>query len=407
MSHNTPSPELTSGTDIKSLPVRPPIRMDSRHFPSGERIICPTGDNKCMDAPASLNDPFRFARGGGKRMVNFTIINGCNARCVYCSFHLNKDVKMVGLADARRAIDFLAEHEVGVLSLTGGEPFLNPALPEMVRHAKRRGLIVFTGTNGSLLDERRLGALKKAGLDALWISFESDSEGLFEKNRGIPGLSRMIRKGLRTCDALGLNVFCISLINRSIGSVPALARTLADMGFSKVKFDYPMDFRLQSTYLGWSDSPLLKYTGDEMEDTVRQILRLKRSRAKGRIRVINPVQGLLGAIEHFHGRRPAFRCTAGDKVLYLDTDLRFFRCPALPDVLGEVGKGLRPGTIDCERCYYQGVRDYDAIYYLLGRFDKGLGHLASGKMASALRLLEPKLRLAMADAWDIRNSGLA
>jgi MoaA/NifB/PqqE/SkfB family radical SAM enzyme len=359
-----------------------------------------------MEQVVFSNDPFEFAKGGGKKIVNFTITNGCNAKCIYCSFHLNKRPVIVRFPKAKRAIDFMVKNDVGVLSLTGGEPFLNPDLARIARYAKRKGLIVYTGTNGTLLDEKRLKALKDSGLDALWISYESTDDTVFEKNRGVPGLAKRIRAGLRTCKRLGLNIFCISLINKSILSLNDHAAKLLDLGFTKVKFDYPMDFPLRSTYLGWSDSPLLKFSGDEMEHMIKQILKLKRSKKKGAIKVINPIQGLTGAIEHFHGRRPAFKCTAGEKVLYLDTDLRFFRCPALPDVIGEVGGRLDCNTIDCEKCYYQGVRDYDAFYYLLSRFDRGLGHAFSGRLGSALRLLEPKVRLALADAWDIRNSGL-
>ena len=359
-----------------------------------------------MGSSRSSNDPFSFARDGGKRIVNFTVTDGCNASCVYCSFHKNRNPRIVSLPEARAAIDFLVENEVGVLSLTGGEPFLNPDLPDMVGYAKERGLIVLTGTNGTMLDEGRLRALRDAGLDAMWVSCESADAKTFEENRGVPGLDGMVREGVRACRRLGLNVFCIALINRSMGDVPAFASRLADMGFASVKFDYPMSFPLQSTYMGWSDSPLLRLSGGEMERTIRQVLDLKRARGRGAIRVINPVQGLLGAIEHYHGRRPAFRCTAGEKVLYLDTQLRFFRCPALPDVLGEVGGDLELGTIDCDRCYYQGVRDFDAFYYMLSRFEEGMGHLLSGRPGRALRLLEPRMGLAIADAWDIRNSGL-
>ena len=39
------------------------------------------------------SDPFRFFRTGGKRIVNFTVTNCCNASCVYCSFHKQKNKK--------------------------------------------------------------------------------------------------------------------------------------------------------------------------------------------------------------------------------------------------------------------------------------------------------------------------
>jgi len=384
-----------------------PAHVPRWHVPSRtSNVISLLCDAFCMGSSHPSSDAFEFARGGGKRIVNFTVTNGCNASCVYCSFHRNRPFDTVALDDARRAIDFLADRGVGVLSLTGGEPFLNPELPSIVRHAKGRGLIVLTGTNGSMLDESTLRELRDAGLDAMWISYESADRETFERNRGVPGLEDRIREGLQACADIGLRTFCIALINRSMGDVRPFCARLRDMGFTAVKFDYPMSFPLESSYLGWSDSPLLKLTGDEMERVVRQVIELKRERGRRTLRVINPVQGLLGAIEHYHGRAPAFRCTAGDKVLYMDTRLRLFRCTARPDVLGEVGTDVHLGTVECDRCYYQGVRDFDAFYYLLGGLEDALLQARSGRLRPAWDMLGPRTMLALADAWDIRTCGL-
>jgi MoaA/NifB/PqqE/SkfB family radical SAM enzyme len=345
------------------------------------------------------SDPFRFFRTGGKRIVNFTVTNHCNASCVYCSFHTQKNKKTVTLEQARRAIDYLVGIGTGMVSLTGGEPLLNPDLPGIVRYAREKGLIVLSGTNGVILTRETARELKSAGLNALWISYESNSPKDFEKNRGVPGLHEKVRTGVKALRECGLPFFAIALINRSITDIPAFVSHLLGMGFPTVKFDYPMSFPLESTYLGWSRSPLLEMAGPKMSAFIDGILAEKK---KGRINVLNPTGGLLDARRFYNGGRTRYPCYSGDRILYLDADLDLYRCPALGDRLGRVGGKFSPGRIDCDRCYYQGARDFGPFYYLLETLDLGRPSVLAGLPA---RMNGALLRAAR-DAVEIRRSGI-
>jgi len=345
------------------------------------------------------DDPFVFMRNGGKRIVNFTVTNFCNASCVFCSFHREQNKRIVSPENARRAIDFWADNDVGMLSFTGGEPLLNPGLPEMVRHAERKDMITVTGTNGILLTRELAGKLGDCGLSAMWISFESDSPEQFERNRGVPGLHGRISQAARDLKAAGVDFFAIALINRSLRDVEGLADRLLEMGFDKVKFDYPMGFELGSTYRGWSLSPLLRYSGEEMERTIDAVIRLKKD---GRIRVLNPLGGLEGARSFFNGKGGRFPCYAGQKILYMDVDLDIYRCPALPEKMGTVGDRIDFGRRDCDLCYYQGVRDFGSFYYLLETVDS----IGTARMREAFGRLDQRLLRALADANDIRTGGV-
>lgn len=351
----------------------------------------------------SVNDPFSFIRNGGKKIVNFTVTNFCNAKCVYCSFHKQKNKKTVTLDEARTAIDYLAEINTGVLSLTGGEPLLNPELPEIIAYAKSKGLIVITGTNGQLLTGSMAKRLKDAGLNAIWISYESNSRKDFEINRGIPGLGTTIEIGLKHLRDAGVNNFAIALINKSITDIPEFVETLISMGFSKVKFDYPMNFELASTYLGWSHSPLLDYSGREMESVISDIVEIK---SQGRIKVINPLGGLLGAMDFYNERKPEYPCFSGRYILYLDTDLDIYRCPALNEKMGSVGDDINFNCTECNMCYYQGARDFGSFYYLLETLQLLRHGIGSGEIINGLRRFDVKLMRAVMDANDIRKSGV-
>ena len=59
----------------------------------------------------------------------------------------------VNLSDAIKAINALKRLGVGIISLTGGEPFLNKNIFKIAYDASTIGMIVFTGTNGSIMTE--------------------------------------------------------------------------------------------------------------------------------------------------------------------------------------------------------------------------------------------------------------
>jgi len=359
---------------------------------------------KIMD---ESSDPFIFLKNGGKKIVNFTITNYCNAKCIYCSFHHEKEKKYVTLEDACRAIDYLYEINTGVLALTGGEPLLNQYLPDIVRYAKKKGLIVYTGTNSLPLTEDLAKELSKAGISAVWISFESSSYIDFNKNRGVPRLHNKVKRGLKYLKYAGITTFAISLINKSIINFDQLKERLIELGFDKVKFDYPMNFKLESTYKGWNISPLLDYSATEMELAIKHILKIKKN---GQIKVINPVSGLEGAIDFYHSRPSKYPCYAGEKVLYLDWNLDIYRCPALAEKLGSIEDNIEFRREDCNRCYYQGVRDYDSFFYfleLLDKISKGFINIDPHALIASLKPQElRKIYRSLYTAWEIQGSGL-
>lgn len=79
--------------------------------------------------------------------------NRCNLHCLYCD-HPEITGAELDTGEALALIDALAEAGTIRLSLTGGEPLLRQDLPEIVRRAVSRGMIVGLNTNGMLLTDR-------------------------------------------------------------------------------------------------------------------------------------------------------------------------------------------------------------------------------------------------------------
>ncbi len=341
-------------------------------------------------------------------MANFALVSWCNAKCVFCSYPAAKERKEVGLEEGRRAIDALRSLGVGIVSLTGGEPFLDRDLFDIAEYATREGMIVFTGTNGSLLTPEAAARLARAEVRAVWISYEGPDADTFDRNRGVPGLTEKIRRGLRQLKEAGANAYCICVINRTVMDVRAFIDHIADVGYERVKFDYPMT-RLESSYLGFSDWSNLTLTADEMRSVIDQILTLRRERYRG-VEILNPTEGLEGAARFWAGDPARYPCFAGEKVLYLDWNLDLWRCTTLPEKFGKVWEVTpdRLTRIDCNRCYYQGVRDYDSLYYFVSSVGRGAGAFMAGHAFDSVRsLLDPHNLAGLRSAIELGTSGFA
>ncbi|MFQ5911327.1 MAG: radical SAM protein, partial [Thermoplasmata archaeon] len=271
-----------------------------------------------------------------------------------------------------------------------------------------RGMMVFTGTNGTMLDQQVATDLAQAGVQAVWISYEGPDAETFDANRGVPGLTEMIRRGLRQLREAGVNSYCICVINKTIENYVGFVEHLADLGYDKVKFDYPMT-HLQSSYLGFSQWPMLQFSAEEMERAIDQILDLKRDTTAG-VEVLNPTQGLLAASRFWAGEPAEYPCYAGEKVLYLDWNLDLWRCTTLPEKFGKVWDvgPQQLKRIDCNLCYYQGVRDYDSLYYLVSSAERGMDALTSGHAFEAAKsLLDPHNLAGLQSAIELGASGFA
>lgn len=147
-----------------------------------------------------MNDLFLLA-------VNLT--SRCNLACDHC--YMDADTLLHGAKDelqtdeVKGLLDEIAgrSNETMVV-LTGGEPLLRPDLTELVAHGTRLGLSMVVGSNGVLLDEQRILALKEAGAMGLGISLDSLDPAFHDKFRGRPGTWEKTLSGMDACRRHGL-----------------------------------------------------------------------------------------------------------------------------------------------------------------------------------------------------------
>lgn len=117
-----------------------------------------------------------IARGlaftGHPVMAHLVTTRRCNLACAYCNEY-DKVSPPVPFEQLRRRIDRLSELGTSVITLSGGEPLLNPELDRAIRHIRRRGMIAGMITNGYLLTAERIEQFNAAGLDHMQISIDN------------------------------------------------------------------------------------------------------------------------------------------------------------------------------------------------------------------------------------------
>ncbi|MFQ5973072.1 MAG: radical SAM/SPASM domain-containing protein, partial [Alphaproteobacteria bacterium] len=142
-------------------------------------------------------------------LVALNLTRRCNLRCAHC--YLDAGTRRHGDPDelttdeVKNVLDEIATLSNETLVVfTGGEPTLRPDVLQLARHATSLGLMVVVGTNGTLLDRRRVDELIEAGVRAVGISLDSLHPEYHDAFRGKPGAWEKTMAGIDVCRRAGL-----------------------------------------------------------------------------------------------------------------------------------------------------------------------------------------------------------
>lgn len=140
--------------------------------------------------------------------VDFVTDYTCNLRCAHCFATSLKDPKKKKMTfrDYRRVAKEAMALGVIQFSFQGGEVLLDKRLPAIIKAFKLRQNYIGVTTNGFLLTEDRILALKKLGVDKLSISFDSGLAKEHDRFRGVPGGFERAWKGMELALKNGLRV---------------------------------------------------------------------------------------------------------------------------------------------------------------------------------------------------------
>ncbi len=135
----------------------------------------------------------------------------CNMQCKMCYVRLEKQQQEAihplltteqWLQIAREARD----QGLLYLLLTGGEPFLRPDFPVLLRELHQMGLLVSINTNGTLIDEKTVAWLKETPPVRLNVTLYGASDETYGRLCGNPHGFQQVSHALRLLQDAGLSV---------------------------------------------------------------------------------------------------------------------------------------------------------------------------------------------------------
>jgi MoaA/NifB/PqqE/SkfB family radical SAM enzyme len=346
----------------------------------------------------------KLALRGGPGFLQVAVTNACNAHCRFCSFPQVPTTDWRMADPGRLARGFYAKQRAGIkyVCITGGEPLLYPDLLDCLAQARALGLETLLVTNGVLLTPALVQKLSNVALHTLIISIDAASETAHDRHRGVPGLTAHIKELLPLVQQAGIRTVASVTISRLIDDVEALLRFVRHLGFTQLTFSYPLT-GLNSTYLGFADSALVKFSQAELDRWFTQILEFKE---RSPIHILNPRMGLEEARRQVQGLPSRFPCLAGFKYFFADWNLQVYRCHFLADTLGPLEEidQIPPIRDGCNACNIDCYRDPSVFQYVAVSLADTLAAWSQGDLRQGFRsLLNPTNVLSLSALMEGRH----
>ena len=173
----------------------------------------------------------------GPLKVQWEITYHCNLRCRHCQIwqipaeEIKKNT--LTLDQQKRILDDLAANDVGHVSFSGGEMFLQKTVYDLIAHAKSLGLKVGGNSNAFLINPEIAEKIARSGLDMLYVSLDGDNAATHDAIRGVPGAFDHVFTGVanlkRAAPRIG-TFFNMTVNATNVGQITGVAQRAREAG---------------------------------------------------------------------------------------------------------------------------------------------------------------------------------
>jgi AdoMet-dependent heme synthase len=303
-------------------------------------------------------------------VVAWNLTRRCNLECAHCYISAGPRESATSELDTTEALrivdELLAVNPAPLLILSGGEPLLRQDLTQIAAYASQRGATVVVGTNGTLLTDERIAALKSAGVTGVAVSIDSLRPTYHDNFRHGKGSLDDTVKALGRMRAQQLDFIIQTTATKgNRAELERIAQWSAEQG--AVAFNC---YFLVATGRGAGLSDLAPA---EYEAVLADLARWQRQyRGQMMIRA----KCAPHFMRHVHRTDPESpilnyetRCPCGTQYCRITPDGKLTPCPYLPEVAGDLRvqsfgeiwrsaalfRQIREGTLGgkCGRCEYQ------------------------------------------------------
>lgn len=344
-----------------------------------------------------------YSENGIPKTVFWAIINHCNAVCTTCNFYQTpkSNWKYVKYEEAKKVIDVLYRNNFRMISITGGEPLMNPDFFLICNYIKKKNMIItYVPTNGILITPDIAEKLKDADIRLMGISVDINDDKGMGLTRKIPHLFDIVKNARECLEKKKIKTYAGILITKSILDINKILKLVTDLGFKRIIFSYPQLIQL-SSYMAHQDMNELHLTTEEVEKLVYEI---KDAKKRSNLSIHNPSISLDELVRFYKNIPRNFKCYGGSKLFYLDWNLNLYKCFTLPRTYGNILEMDKINFKDepCDLCTQQAFRDHDPFYYLASTIAESKDLFFKGRIDLIAKLLARKnTRQAMSSLYEI------
>jgi radical SAM protein with 4Fe4S-binding SPASM domain len=303
-------------------------------------------------------------------VVAWNLTRRCNLECAHCYIAAGPHESAAAELDTATCLSIVdqlvAVNPAPMLILSGGEPLLREDLTTIARYAADKGATVVVGTNGTLLDDARVAALRAAGVRGVAVSVDSLRPTYHDNFRHGRGSLAATQAALARLRARRLDFIIQTAVTK--GNRAELATLVAwSAAQGAVSFNC---YFLVATGRGAS---LTDLAAADYEAVLADLARWQRT-YRGRMLV--RAKCAPHFMRHVHQTDPdspvlhyETRCPCGTQYCRITPDGKLTPCPYLPEVAGDLRthgfaeiwrtsplfRRLREGTLGgkCGSCEYR------------------------------------------------------
>ena len=157
--------------------------------------------------------------------------SNCNFRCDYCCAYNLNDHKFLRGEKVNELLEDAPD--LKRVKLSGGEVLIYfDECVKVIEYCRARGIATQVNTNGSLLNEKKIGTLEAAGLDCLHFSFNfCESEGFCNYYRQRPEVYERIQENLSLAAASSIETVAETVMFTSTeDTILEIHKHLFDLG---------------------------------------------------------------------------------------------------------------------------------------------------------------------------------
>ncbi|OGP75814.1 MAG: heme b synthase [Deltaproteobacteria bacterium RBG_16_49_23] len=166
-------------------------------------------------------------------MVAWELIRSCNLACVHCRASSERGPYPGELTteECFRVMDEIATIGKPVIILTGGEPLLRTDIFELAGYGTKKGFRVVMATNGTLITEENVKAMKASGIQRISVSLDGPDPETHDAFRKVEGAFEGSLRGIEIARREGLPFQINTTITRAnLHLIEKIFRLAIDLG---------------------------------------------------------------------------------------------------------------------------------------------------------------------------------